>query len=121
MPDSVFWRWTEDRMFMVASAYAIQFEGATRAGTNKLIWKSDVTLRCKIFLGSLCLESVSQQTIYKRGFGLATLCIRFAKLSPRLQQTSCTLFLDQIAVDVGAGTLSVATHTESSGQRFDAD
>jgi hypothetical protein len=24
-------------------------------------------------------------------------------------------------VDVGAGTLSVATHTESSGQRFDAD
>jgi hypothetical protein len=108
-------------MFMVGSAYAIQFEGATRAGTNKLIWKSDVTLRCKIFLGSLCLESVSQQTIYKRGFGLATLCIRFAKLSPRLQQTSCKLFLDQIAVDVGAGTLSVATHTESSGQRFDAD
>jgi hypothetical protein len=48
-PDSVSLRWTTDGVFTVASAYKIQFQGAAHLAANTLLWKSDTTLRCKIF------------------------------------------------------------------------
>jgi hypothetical protein len=49
IPVSVSWRWTNDGIFSVKSAYAIQFEGAVRCCYKNIVWKSDATLRCKIF------------------------------------------------------------------------
>jgi hypothetical protein len=49
--DAVTWRWTDDGVFTVALHMPFSWKAAREQGTthNKLIWKSDATLRCKVF------------------------------------------------------------------------
>lgn len=48
-PDSIAWRWTTDGAYTAHSAYMIQFEGSTRFQLDDILWKSDATMKCKIF------------------------------------------------------------------------
>jgi hypothetical protein len=43
------WRWTADDEYSASSAYAMQFEGATRFGFHDTIWNSGAPLKCCIF------------------------------------------------------------------------
>lgn len=74
-PDSVSWRWTANKDFTVASAYAIQFVGGITSDFKELIWNSDATLRCKIFawlaIQGRCLTA---DNLTKRGWPCNPIC-----------------------------------------------
>lgn len=49
-PDKVIWRWTADGAYSAKSAYRMLHAGSTPFLGHKLIWKTWVPLRIKIFL-----------------------------------------------------------------------
>jgi hypothetical protein len=48
-PDQIRWRWTTDGKFLVASAYACQFNGAMTSFSASDIWKANTEPKCNFF------------------------------------------------------------------------
>jgi hypothetical protein len=61
--DQIFWKWTENGQFLVASAYECQFLGATIPFLSKHIWSANTVSKCNFLLGSSCITRFSWQTI----------------------------------------------------------
>ncbi|CAM0950376.1 unnamed protein product [Alopecurus aequalis] len=89
VPDSVTWKLTADGSFSVASAYAFQFEGSIRPGFDPLIWKSDASLRCKIFSWLAILgKCLTADNLTKRGWPCNPIC----SLCRIVPESACHLF-----------------------------
>lgn len=73
--DTASWRLTHDGRFTVASAYAIQFEGAIRADFTTIVWKTEAPLRCKVFSWLAVLgKCLTADNLIKRNWPCNPIC-----------------------------------------------
>jgi hypothetical protein len=47
--DAITWRWSNDGKYSASSAYDMQFEGSQRFSFVTTVWKSEATLKCRLF------------------------------------------------------------------------
>jgi hypothetical protein len=66
--DSLTWKWTDNGVFSVQSAYNIQFEGTIATNYHRTIWDSDAPLKCQFFVWLAVLgRCLTADNLLKRG------------------------------------------------------